>query len=135
MISLGEYFGHHIDKADDAAIERAGALMEAVNMLMMTAEADDVAFPVNPATGSQISGKEYGGFRPSNCTIGAPNSNHRLGAAVDLFDPLNAIDEWCLKNLDMLEECGLYIEHPNHTPRWCHLATMPPKSGKRVFIP
>ena len=135
MISLGEYFGKWLNQAGDASIERAGRLCEAVNRLIEMAEADGVAFPINPATGSQVSGKEFGGFRPQSCTIGAPNSKHKLGAAVDLFDPLNAIDAWCMANLDKLAECGIYLEHPDATPHWSHWAIMPPVSGNRVFRP
>jgi hypothetical protein len=35
----------------------------------------------------------------------------------------------------MLEEAGLFMESPSKTPRWVHFQTVPPKSGKRIFIP
>lgn len=135
MISLGEYFGKWLTQADKVAVARAGTLVIAVNRLMEIAEADGVAFPVNPATKSQISGKNYGGFRPKDCPIGAAKSNHKLGAAVDLFDPLNAIDEWCMSHVNQLEECGIYIEHPNYTDGWAHWSTIKPSSGARIFKP
>jgi len=135
MISIGEYFGKWIEDADDNALMRAGRLVDAVNRLMLMAEADGVGFPTNPATGSQVSGKEYGGFRPKSCPIGAPNSKHKLGAAVDLFDPLGAIDSWAIGNLDRLKECGIYMEHPDATPHWAHWSTIGPASGNRVFHP
>jgi hypothetical protein len=40
-----------------------------------------------------------------------------------------------MENLDVLAEIGLWLEHPISTPRWCHVQTVPPKSGKRVFTP
>lgn len=135
MISIGEYFGKWLARAGDIEIERAGRLVQSVNKLMGMAQADGVAFPVNPATGSQVSGKEYGGFRPTDCPIGAAHSKHKLGAAVDLFDPLNEIDAWCMRNLDKVASCGIYIEHPDATPRWAHWATIGPASGDRVFRP
>jgi len=138
MISLGEYFGGMRGQADRLILERAGRLVIAVNKLIELAEADGVAFPINPATGSQISGKTYGGFRPKDCPVGAQHSKHKMGAAVDLFDPLNAIDDYCLANSEAggkLEQCGIYMEHPDDTNHWAHWSTIAPASGNRVFHP
>lgn len=66
---------------------------------------------------------------------GAKKSNHMLCLAADVLDLDDALDEWCLGNLDVLEECGLWLESPNYTKGWCHLQAVPPKSSKRVFIP
>ena len=65
----------------------------------------------------------------------APLSKHMLGLAVDLADPEGDLDEWCLENVDALERVGLWLEHPAATKSWCHLQSVPPKSGKRVFYP
>ena len=62
-------------------------------------------------------------------------SAHVKAAACDIADPHGALDSWCLANLDALTECGLYLEDPSKTPRWTHLQVLPPKSGKRVFLP
>lgn len=78
------------------------------------------------------------GFRPSNInkTVGgAKKSNHQKGLACDFKDIDGSLDAWCLNNLDKLEEFGLYLESPDHTVGWCHLQCVPPRSGKRVFIP
>jgi len=40
-----------------------------------------------------------------------------------------------LANTDKLEAIGLWLEHPESTPRWCHVQIVPPASGKRVFRP
>lgn len=133
---MGEYFGPWLSH-QDATPERvahAGKLITAVNALMELAEAD-VAFPVNPATRSQVSGRTYGGFRPQECTIGAPHSNHKEGLAVDIFDPTGAIDEWCADNQLALEECGLWMERQDYTEGWAHFQCVPPRSGSRYFIP
>lgn len=137
MISIDEYFGpwlHHPD-ATDARMTNADNLLNACDALEAMAREDGVAFPINPATNSQVSGKTYGGFRPQSCPQGAPKSSHKEAMAVDRFDPLNKIDEWCMSNLDKLEQCGIYIEHPDSTPGWSHWTIRAPKSGNRVFIP
>ena len=92
-------------------------------------------FHINPNTNSIISGQQYGGFRPQSCPIGAPRSNHKQGLAVDIYDPDNKIDEWCLANLSVLAEFGVWLEHPDATKGWCHLQVVPPRSGNRVFRP
>ena len=65
----------------------------------------------------------------------ALRSNHTKCLAVDLADPDGDLDEWCLDNAAVLEEVGLWQEHPAATKGWCHLQTVPPKSGRRVFYP
>jgi hypothetical protein len=67
----------------------------------------------------------------------APNSKHLTAQAVDLSDDDEALDRWCQTSdgLAALEACELWMEHPDHTPRWCHVQTVPPASGKRVFRP
>lgn len=66
---------------------------------------------------------------------GSPKSSHMTGEACDFRDPDGAIDAYCLQNLALLEECGLYLEHPDHTKGWCHLQIRRPNSGNRVFRP
>jgi len=99
-----------------------------------------VTFPVNPATGSQIGGKTYGGFRPQSCTQGAPKSGHKRALAVDRYDPLGEIDACLLAHPELLEEFGIYIEHPDSTKGWSHWGIKlqkddPPKSGKHIWRP
>lgn len=66
---------------------------------------------------------------------GAKKSNHMLCLAADVLDMDDSLDEWCLERLELLEEIGLWLESPQYTKGWCHLQVVPPKSGKRVFIP
>lgn len=66
---------------------------------------------------------------------GAKKSNHMICAAVDLEDKDGRLDAWCLNNLSVLEEIGLWLEHPDNTVNWCHLQIYPPKSGNRIFKP
>lgn len=138
MITLDQYAGKWIDGDDFARLGRDNAedkLLPAVNRLIEVAKNDGVVFKINPATGSIVSGETLGGFRPQSCTIGAPKSNHKIGMAVDIYDPDEKIDTWCMNNLDKLEECGIWLEHPSATKSWSHWQCVGPKSGRRVFYP
>jgi len=66
---------------------------------------------------------------------GAKKSNHMLCKACDLEDRDGALDAWCMANLKHLESIGLWLEHPDATPTWCHVQTVPPRSNSRVFNP
>jgi len=65
----------------------------------------------------------------------APLSKHMTCEAIDIEDIEGELDEWCMEHLSILEEVGLWLEHPSATKSWCHLQTKPPRSGKRVFYP
>ena len=88
------------------------------------------------------------GYRPQHVnaqTDGAAlNSLHMKGLAADVVDD-RELAIFCLSDEKLLEHFGLYIEDPRYTRRrspdtkewmfWVHLQVVPPKSGKRVFIP
>ncbi len=89
------------------------------------------------ATGAATPGLRSG-WRPYSVNLrvdGAPRSRHLTCQAIDLSDPGHKFSTWCLSNLEELEAHGLYMEAPEHTPSWCHLQTVAPRSGHRVFIP
>lgn len=65
----------------------------------------------------------------------APNSWHMKGAAVDIKDTDGALWAWCLDNLALLKELGLWLEDKKWTPTWTHFQIYPPKSGHRIFVP
>ena len=79
------------------------------------------------------------GWRPAavNAVIkgAAKKSLHLTGQAIDIADPDGSIDRWCIDNQNALEKAGLWLEHPDATPSWCHLQTVAPRSGNRVFRP
>jgi hypothetical protein len=135
MITLEQYVGPHADSPDwtTARQDNAVALLAAVNNLISELSDSGVDFPVNPATGSRVSGQTFGGFRPQSCPQGAPTSSHKQGQGVDLYDPKNAIDDALTDSI--LESHGLYREAPSATNHWCHLTTRAPGSGKRTFLP
>lgn len=140
MITEAQYFGQWRYAPDVTAqiLSAAQLFLARVNGLMASAKFKGVEFKMNPVTKSQISGAEYGGFRPIGCPIGAPGSAHKLGRAVDIFDPLGEIDAWCMKNTEpggLLAMHEIYIEDPGHTPHWSHWTNRKPVSGNRVFHP
>ena len=108
---------------DDACKKNLAKLLTAVNRFR--------AFYGKPLVVS--SGYRPGGF--NKAAGGAKKSNHMVCLAVDFRDTDGAIDAYCMQHLDILEQCGLYLESPDHTPGWCHLQVVAPKSGKRVFLP
>lgn len=133
MITQDDYFGKwlfHQDATESRKVN-AGFLLNKVNAMLLMDYPYEV--PINHTTGTPISGTQYGGFRPQECPQGAPTSSHKDGRGVDIYDPADALDGW----LDdaMLEKYGLYREHPDDTPHWCHLTDRAPGSGKRTFRP
>lgn len=135
MISLVDYFGPWEDSSDatDECHQAAQEMLDKVNPLLEEAEANGVELEMNPKTGTLVSGKTYGGFRPQDCPEGAPHSSHKEGRAVDVYDPHGALDRW-VSDL-ILEKFDLYREHPADTSGWCHLSDKAPGSGKRTFHP
>ncbi len=132
-----DYFGqwaNHPDATQEVR-DNADILLQAVNNLMEEAYEDGIDFKLNPATKSYVSGATYGGFRPQRCTQGAPNSSHKTGQGIDVYDYGVGFAEWCFKHQDRLQANGLYMESPSATVNWCHLTTRAPKSGKRCFLP
>lgn len=135
MILLDEYFGpwrHHAD-ATDERVYNAGVLLIPVNDLLNEAFNAGVDLEINPNTKTHIAGATFGGFRPQSCPQGAPGSSHKQGRGVDIFDPVNALDNWITDAI--LTRHGLYREAPLSTKGWCHLTDRAPHSGKRTFLP
>jgi len=110
-------------------------LVPTVNALAALMAKDGVYLRHNPKTKTEVSGELYGGFRPASCTIGAKNSAHKTGQAVDLYDPDGALDAWCMNNQDKLVQLGLWLEHPSATPGWCHVTTRQLGARNHVFFP
>jgi hypothetical protein len=141
MISKAQYLGLYSTSPDLTPVRLANIdrLLKAVNRMMMQGIKEGVIFPTNKATGCQVGGETYGGFRPQSCTIGAKNSAHKEGLAVDIYDPLPGnIDSWLMQSKDakkLYEELGLYFEHPSATIGWSHWSLKAPLSGNRFFFP
>ena len=135
MITVADVIGPWIKSPDLTAGRRKSIadLVPQVNALLALASAAGIPTYKHPATGNPVVGPKYGGFRPQSCPIGAPQSAHKVGMAVDIYDPSNALDEWITD--DVLRECGLYREGGRWTPGWTHLTTRRPGSGNRTFQP
>lgn len=141
MITINDYFMgrrelHPLALTPD--IERSALRMvELANSLLSQALSYGVSVPVNPKTGSQVSS----GWRPpavNAATAGAAvNSKHMLGQALDIYDPEGDLDDWLMtgEGQAALAALGLWMEHPSATKGWCHIQSMPPRSGRRVFYP
>lgn len=137
MITLDQYLGvwkGHKDVTHEVETNALTLLMVAADFMCIM-EHEGINFPINPATKSQISGSKGGGFRPQDFAGGAPRSAHKLGLAVDVWDPLGEIDAWIMEHQPLLTAKGIYIEHPDYTKGWSHWSIKSPKSGRHVFIP
>lgn len=79
------------------------------------------------------------GFRPSVVNKKVPNaakkSKHMSGDAGDEEDRDGSLAALYMANLPILEKHGLWMEDPRFTKGWVHTQRIPPRSGKRVFIP
>jgi hypothetical protein len=81
------------------------------------------------------------GWRPAAVNAGtagaSPTSKHMTGQAIDIGDDDESLDKWLITpaGLKVLEEVGMWLESPKSTPRWCHLQTVAPRSGNRIFLP
>lgn len=111
--------------------------VELANRLLQIAVEAGVGMDPSPKTGTLITS----GWRPPevNASIpnAAPKSHHMAGRAVDLYDPDGELDDWLMSDPGQaeLEHVGLWMEHPSATKGWCHLQTVAPRSGRRVFYP
>lgn len=79
------------------------------------------------------------GWRPAGVNAAtanaAKNSKHLTGQACDIRDGDRSLAGWCADNVDVLEQVGLWCEDFRWTPTWVHFQIVPPKSGRRIFIP
>jgi len=137
MILLDEYFNDKIKSATVEQKDSAQILLVYVNGLLNEYTKDTQRqIPINPKTLNNISGQLNGdgGFRLPNAVTGSLKSSHKDGKGVDIYDPTEGqLDEWITDTI--LARHYLFREHPSATPRWCHLTTRSPPSGKRSFFP
>ena len=111
-------------------------LLGRVNLLLSWAMADGVRPALDATTGTHVAS----GWRPEAINEAtahaAKSSRHLTGQAIDLRDSgTRDLARWCLRNIDALEEIGLWMEDPQWTPTWVHLQIVPPGSRRRVYCP
>ena len=140
MIELADYYlgrdlthGHLL--GSDLR-HNAGITVEVANKLLVLAKTGGVRLEASPRTGGIVTS----GWRPPDVNASTPGaalrSLHMQCRAIDLFDPAGDLDDWCLDNATtVLRDLGLWLEHPAATKGWCHVQTVPPRSGRRVFYP
>jgi len=63
---------------------------------------------------------------------GAPKSKHLTGQAVDIADD-GKLKAWLVARPEILEQAELWCEEGTHG--WVHFQIVPPKSGRRWFLP
>lgn len=143
MLSLDQYFIHDgKDRREVYACDfkpnfeiNATRLLLSIDALLAVYEADQ-GLP-------EGSYKVNSGWRPPSvnaCTKGASvTSLHMICRAADLDDDNGALNTWLLTPLGQktMLQLGLFHEHPDNTPRWCHLQDVPQRSfaatGKPTF--
>lgn len=105
--------------------------------MLQAQNAADLLSRVNWLFGSlEIHAKVSSGYRPSaiNKKIGgAKMSTHTVCSGIDLHDPDGMLAAKMLDHLDLLEECGLWLENPRFTEKWVHLDIKQRKN--RIFNP
>ena len=140
MITLEDYLMGRPALYPEAYTEEvqlnAQQLVDRVNALLVEMARAGVQPEVSPHSGTWIAS----GWRPPELNAHTPGaasrSKHMTGEAVDLYDPEGVVDEWCLQHLPAIShEIGLWMEHPSATKGWCHLQSVPPRSGNPVFYP
>lgn len=120
----------------DEIRSNAAELLGRVNLLLSWAVADQVRPASDARTGTAVAS----GWRPPAINEATSNaaakSRHLTGEAIDLRDTgTRDLARWCLRNIDALEEIGLWMEDPQWTPTWVHLQIVPPGSHRRVYCP
>lgn len=134
MITIEQFYKGrdkaHADEMTDLIRASAPVTVEKANELLAMFFAD------LPAEADRSVNSGWRDKATNAATPGAsPTSKHLYGQAVDLSDEDGALDAWCMAHQGVLESIGLWLEHPFGTPRWCHVQTVPPHSGARVFFP
>ncbi len=133
MITVQGYLTQHAPEgaAPAGVVANAEILIPRVNAALSLAWSSAVPCCEAPQLAS--------GWRPPafNATVpnAAVNSKHMTGQAVDIVDPDGDLDAWCMANIDTLTDMGLWLEHPSSTKGWCHLQSIPPRSGNNPFYP
>ena len=127
MITVDEYIGQHL----------AGHESELTDEIRANAEI--LCWRANQLIAAFGEDRELrSGWRPSSVNHrvgGAMRSRHMTGHAVDIEDDDGLLDAFCRQNIGLLEQLELWLEDGAATPTWCHVQCVPPRSGRRFFMP
>ena len=135
MITLETYFGamSHLAEPTEEQRHAAETLLERVGGLLAEPALAGIDAAVNP--------RQNSGWRTPAYNAGvkgaSKTSKHMSAEAIDLDDDCGELDEFLFSDegRKLLTIHGLWMEHPAATKGWCHLQSVPPRSGNRVFFP
>jgi uncharacterized protein YcbK (DUF882 family) len=133
MIELKELLSGN--KFNDLPMEHKVNILELLKRINIIR--DSYGKPMNPTSGYRTLQHHLDiyaakGITPDKVPMG---SQHLKGNAVDIYDPKQELQKWCITNEKELATVGLWVEDFSSTPNWCHFQLVPPKSGKRFFKP
>ena len=78
------------------------------------------------------------GFRPSSVNAkikgAAKKSLHMLGKAIDISDPKHELYKKVEANPKLLTKYGLWLEHKDDTPGWCHFDMSSLRTDREIRI-
>lgn len=122
MISMKELNPHGYP-VDSETQDNLNTLLERVNHIRTA-----WAKPMTVTSGLR-SAEDQQRINPS-----APKSKHLTGQAVDISDPHLELTAWLKGDgAKLCEQIGLWMEEGNSN--WVHFQIVPPKSGRRWFLP
>jgi hypothetical protein len=126
VITEQQYFAAHInvERPSDPVRVNARALLASVNALLEYLD-------YSPALNSGWRTASYNAKVPG----AAKKSKHITGEAIDLDDSNGALRYMLTEHPQLLVQFSLFMEHPASTKGWCHLQSVGPQSGKRIFYP
>lgn len=150
MIPSSDSFWRGSDKADrrekySTEYEARADLLEA-NGADTRRRIDAAVLAFEGDTGLSLPGIYSSGWRPSAVNDATANagklSTHKDADAGDVKDlPEGEFAWWCFAHQHVLEQLGLWMEHPvatvllaKETP-WCHLQRLAPNSHARIYFP
>lgn len=142
IITTNDYFKLHGDPEPNEYIANAVQLLDRVNDLLDQAGLAGIHPGIDQVSHNAVAS----GYRPPSVNAATSNagahSKHLTCQAVDIQDtPSRALAQWCCRNLGELEFSKLWIEDPRWTgghanlDPWVHFQSVPPGSGKRIYIP
>lgn len=139
MITINQYYmgrdKTHSHELTAALRSNAVDLVSRVNELLSEFGQRGLTLSISTKSKSLVSS----GWRPQainrNVQGASQRSKHITCQAIDIYDPDDRLDNFCKNNFTLLKSVGLWLEIPSATPGWCHLQSVAPASGHRMFKP
>lgn len=143
-LTTAHYYKLHGEPESPALKENALVWLTRANLMLADAFAVGVAIAVDQVSLNYIAS----GHRPAGVNAATSNavtgSKHLIDKAGDVQDSLDGrrqLAVFCVQRIDLLEKHELWMEDPRwtggrtNTDPWCHWQTVPPGSGRRIYIP